>query len=70
MFCSFVVDKPLRRLLQIEVSLAVLWEGPGNDSNQIQVHEEIVASTSRILRQIGFWKQAEELVVSGNTSAL
>ncbi|CCM01707.1 uncharacterized protein FIBRA_03772 [Fibroporia radiculosa] len=43
----------------IEVSIAVLWEGPRDDPSQVKARDAIVATMTEILEQVQFWQQAE-----------
>lgn len=45
---------------QIEVSIAVLWEGTRDDPQQANIREEVVANTSQIGEQVMLWIQAAE----------
>ncbi|KZT72577.1 hypothetical protein DAEQUDRAFT_685625 [Daedalea quercina L-15889] len=44
---------------KIEVSIAVLWEGPRDDPAQVKAREAVVASMNEIIQQVGFWQQAD-----------
>ncbi len=46
---------------KIEVNLAVLWEGVGDDPQQVYARRAIVAEVEKILGQIEMWKDAEKL---------
>lgn len=47
-------------LSQIEVSIAVLWEGPRDDPSQVKAREMVVATITEILSQVEFWQQSEQ----------
>jgi hypothetical protein len=47
--------------LQIEVNLAVLWEGPRNDRQQAIVRLEVVEAAGKILDQVQLWAEADQL---------
>ncbi|KAH9951754.1 Dynamin family-domain-containing protein [Amylocystis lapponica] len=46
---------------KIEVSIAVLWEGPRDDPSQVKARTEVIVSMSEITEQIHLWMQAEQL---------
>ncbi|KAK0453568.1 hypothetical protein EV421DRAFT_2030518 [Armillaria borealis] len=46
---------------KIEVNLAVLWEGVGDDPQQVHARRAIVGEVEKILGQIELWKDAEKL---------
>ncbi|KAK0206486.1 Dynamin family-domain-containing protein [Desarmillaria ectypa] len=46
---------------KIEVNLAVLWEGAGDDPQQVYAHRAIIAEVENILRQVELWEDAEKL---------
>ncbi|PBL02484.1 hypothetical protein ARMGADRAFT_1005847 [Armillaria gallica] len=46
---------------KIEVNLAVLWEGAGDDPQQVYARRAIVGEVEKILGQIEMWKDAEKL---------
>lgn len=45
---------------KIEVSIAVLWEGPRDDPSQVKAREMVVATITEILSQVEFWQQSEQ----------
>jgi ribosomal protein L31E len=45
---------------QIEVGLAVLWEGVEDDPTQAQIRRRTVAIADSILLQIQLWERAEK----------
>lgn len=51
----------LTLLSQIEVSVAVLWEGPRDDPAQVKIREQVISSVSDILREVELWQQAAHL---------
>lgn len=60
-----VLSDALQELAEkIEVSVAVLWEGPRDDPAQVKARAEVIASVSDILREIDLWQQAAELRAS------
>ena len=46
---------------QIEVSIAVLWEGVRDDPGQVRARAEVVETVCEVLQQVDFWKNAERL---------
>ncbi|KAK0486897.1 hypothetical protein EDD18DRAFT_1192269 [Armillaria luteobubalina] len=46
---------------KIEVNLAVLWEGAGDDPQQVYARRAIVAEMEKILGQIELWRDAGKL---------
>ncbi|KAK0191014.1 hypothetical protein F5146DRAFT_1196144 [Armillaria mellea] len=46
---------------KIEVNLTVLWEGAGDDPQQVYARRAIVGEVEKILGQIELWKDAEKL---------
>lgn len=46
---------------QIEVNMAVLWEGPRDDPKQAMARGEVVEGVKEILRQVELWRGAEQL---------
>ena len=46
-------------VLQIEVSIAVLWEGVRDDPAQVKARAEVVDVVSEIIQQVELWKSAE-----------
>lgn len=48
-------------LLQIEVSVAVLWEGPRDDPAQVKVRVLVVDAVSDILQEVELWQEAAEM---------
>ncbi|KAK0468295.1 uncharacterized protein EV420DRAFT_1473993 [Desarmillaria tabescens] len=46
---------------KIEVNLAVLWEGAGDDPQQVYARRAIVAEVEKVLGQVELWKDAEKL---------
>ncbi|CDO74067.1 hypothetical protein BN946_scf185043.g117 [Trametes cinnabarina] len=55
------LDESLEQLARkIEVSMAVLWEGPRDDPQQTNARTEAVETVSEILRQLELWTEAEK----------
>jgi hypothetical protein len=48
-------------LLQIEVNIAVLWEGIRDDPAQLHARAEVIKIVNEIVRQVGFWNSAREV---------
>jgi len=46
--------------LQVEVSLAVLWEGARDNPQQLKVRAEIIQVVEAIQQQIQFWTSAQK----------
>ncbi|KZT13003.1 uncharacterized protein LAESUDRAFT_719309 [Laetiporus sulphureus 93-53] len=46
---------------KIEVSIAVLWEGPRGDPSQVKAQKVVVPTMTEILKQVQLWQQAQEL---------
>lgn len=58
--CSSWIVLPSRLTrVQIEVSVAVLWEGPRDDPAQVRARAEVVADMTRIEEQVEMWTDAE-----------
>ncbi|KAI9063349.1 hypothetical protein FKP32DRAFT_1592405 [Trametes sanguinea] len=56
------LDESLEELARkIEVSMAVLWEGPRDNPQQAKAREGVVQTVSDILRQLELWREAERL---------
>lgn len=55
---------------QIEVSIAVLWEGVRDDPQQIKARAEVVETVTEILDQITLWKNAEALSRADDDAAM
>lgn len=47
--------------LQVEVSLAVLWEGARDNPQQLKVRAEIIQIVEAIQQQIQFWTSAQKI---------
>ena len=45
---------------QIEVSIAVLWEGVRDDPEQVRARSEVVETVTEILQQVELWRTAED----------
>ncbi len=45
-------------ILQVEVSVAVLWEGVKDDPAQVKVRTEVISSVAEIIEQIRLWQEA------------
>lgn len=56
--------------MQIEVSLAVLWEGPRDDPAQVKMRAQVVRTVEEIVGQIDLWLKAEELKRTAMAAAL
>ncbi|KAL6306643.1 Dynamin family-domain-containing protein [Sparassis latifolia] len=53
------LNKSLAELAQkIEVSIAVLWEGPRDDPSQMKVRAQVVATMTEIMEQVQMWVDA------------
>ena len=46
---------------KVEVNLAVLWEGPRDDPQQVRVRDEVVGVAESILGQVRLWTDAERV---------
>ncbi|KDQ65115.1 hypothetical protein JAAARDRAFT_188367 [Jaapia argillacea MUCL 33604] len=55
------LDASLQALAEkIEVSLAILWEGPRDDPSQVQARYQMVKTVTQIVDQLQLWTQAEQ----------
>ena len=53
------LESALSELAQtVEVSVAVLWEGPRDDPAQVKTRSEVVAVVKDLIQQVTFWQQA------------
>ncbi|CAL1702209.1 unnamed protein product [Somion occarium] len=43
---------------KIEVSIAVLWEGPRDDPSQVKTRVQVINTMSKIVDQVSLWQQA------------
>lgn len=50
---------PLNHCIQVEVNLAVLWEGPVDVKSNVTERIEAVSHVSSILQQLAFWDVAD-----------
>ena len=64
---SFMTQFSAYFLSQIEVSVAVLWEGPRDDPAQVKARVIVVDAVSDILKEVELWQEAAEIHRSGAT---
>ena len=51
----------LELLFQVEVSLAVLWEGARDNPAQLKARKEVVDIVQSVQEQIRLWTQADKM---------
>lgn len=56
-----IVNNLIDFILEVEVSLAVLWEGAQYNPQQRKVRAEIIQVVETIQQQIQFWTSAQKI---------
>lgn len=62
--CLFGFNRSLRIsqvIIQIEVNLAVLWEGASDNPAQLKARKEIIDLVQTVQEQIQLWTQADQM---------
>jgi hypothetical protein len=60
-FLRFILNSRSHVINQIEVSLAVLWEGARDNPAQLKARKEVIDLVQTVQEQIQLWTQADKM---------